>query len=823
MTYVFLLFFSFLGSTNLVWADKIVEDLYEIALKGLGNKPLEQSVGDFEAILESDRDFAPAYYQLAKLYMVMDSPSMRQVATARIRTAISLDQDHIAYQLLLADILWRRGFWFNAQEIHEKMLQKSPNAISEFKVGEYGFREFLKYHDMRGRHSEQLKIIANAEWDRARTHLEQCLVLDKDYIDAYYYLGLVYFEKGLYNDFHKVALRLYQNQPYDKDSFLFLGLAYYKLGVYEKAHELYTQSLARMEPSERAVMTSVEYITTEDERVSIGVKNNAEQLEERLRPFWNKQDPSFLTEFNERKLEHYTRVAYANLRFSRPSKHIAGWQTEKGKTYIKFGRYVARITTRPELNMNGQSVTVQFHQENWIYEGFKISFVNNNGTDGWIFDSFTGTLDMAKPMMIDPTLFLGKAALDPHVWADIKERASKANRLLSLPTSSRELIQKLPQRYIDPYVHQKYNMPYLVSAFKDRDSVRIEVAYAVPKDRIGLWKPKDKEGEVDVQNGLFLFDQHWQLLWGATDHVEFNESEWSTLTQPDSLHADGEHLTFIQRSVIKSGMYYLAAEVLDSKTKSLGNFRESHVFGFVDSTLVMSDVLLASAIKPGILFPEKRDDLNIVPNPTKTFKPTDPIYIYFEIYNLEKDSFGNTKYRLSYQVDVPKQKKISHGLFQAVDDPRSKALIQVETTYLAQSGLVRNQVQHIGLFDEEDNGSDLLAPEPETGQQQELAHFDPLTIRPGPNIQVVYVVPPKESHKQSRRIDEDISHTVTAEYIGTKADDFTYLQIEAEQLPPGVYQLRVIAEDLNSGERYVREILFRMASVSNKQIYGGYK
>ena len=54
---------------------------------------------------------------------------------------------------------------------------------------------------------------------------------------------------------------------------------------------------------------------------------------ERVR-FWRRQDPLFLTEFNERRMEHYGRVAYANLRFSRPSKGIEGWRTDMGRAYI---------------------------------------------------------------------------------------------------------------------------------------------------------------------------------------------------------------------------------------------------------------------------------------------------------------------------------------------------------------------------------------------------------------------------------------------------------------------------------------------------------
>ena len=99
------------------------------------------------------------------------------------------------------------------------------------------------------------------------------------------------------------------------------------MGDEEKACAFYTQALKQMDPEERAVMESVEWIATEEEQEHIQrVERQRDRSDaslkwtdslERVR-FWRKQDPLFLTEFNERRVEHYGRVAYTNLRFSRP-------------------------------------------------------------------------------------------------------------------------------------------------------------------------------------------------------------------------------------------------------------------------------------------------------------------------------------------------------------------------------------------------------------------------------------------------------------------------------------------------------------------------
>ena len=46
-----------------------------------------------------------------------------------------------------------------------------------------------------------------------------------------------------------------------------------------------------------------------------------------------------------------------------------------------------------------------------------------------------------------------------------------------------------------------------------------------------------------------------------------------------------------------------------------------------------------------------------------------------------------------------------------------------------------------------------------------------------------------------RSQDSDVIRTVTANYEGTRENDFTYLQIDVNQVPEGIYQLTVLAKD----------------------------
>jgi GWxTD domain-containing protein len=56
-----------------------------------------------------------------------------------------------------------------------------------------------------------------------------------------------------------------------------------------------------------------------------------------IEEFWRKRDPTPDTPENEFKIEHYRRIGYANLHFSRTKEANDGWHTDMGRVYILYG------------------------------------------------------------------------------------------------------------------------------------------------------------------------------------------------------------------------------------------------------------------------------------------------------------------------------------------------------------------------------------------------------------------------------------------------------------------------------------------------------
>ena len=76
-----------------------------------------------------------------------------------------------------------------------------------------------------------------------------------------------------------------------------------------------------------------------------------------------------------------------------------------------------------------------------------------------------------------------------------------------------------------------------------------------------------------------------------------------------------------------------------------------------------------------------RGNLEIIPLPGRTLGRDQPLYIYFEIYNLEKDGFGATRYQVEYSLsesasDDGSLRRLFQGLGAMVGLPGEKPAIQ---------------------------------------------------------------------------------------------------------------------------------------------------
>ena len=795
-----------------------IDALFQNAMGQVGVVSHKESIKALEEIISKDRDYAPAYNELAKLHLLDQTVNGRQRAMRMIQQAIASDPDNAEYRLTRGKIWWAQGFQSRALNQFKDVTEKHPDNTGVLNsLGMFWVYDFLSQKDRRAPLKEMdmgsriryyrlmamrprikdFKTFGQESKQEAVQVLRKSIQLDGTNQQPYYLLGILYFEDEDWDAFQTLMQDLYAQYPDDKNALLFCGLAAYQIGEFNDSHEYYQRALDLMRTEERELLESIDLLVSEEDHASRDTTQTIDALLKR-EIFWKRQDPLYLSDFNERKMEHFGRIAYSNLRFRRFLDNVEGWQTDMGKTYIKFGRYRRRVTTN-KGTWDSEEVLTAAMMEFWYYENFQIKFCGTTD-DIWYFcgGSWYGVSDR---LPIGASVFreydfgakLPLLAMIGEKYPKEAMRQTFAPLPRTLQEASHHILKKIEQRFVDPYLNRKYSLPYQIAAFEERDSMRVELSYMIPKDRL---TENFETGEVSFWDGVFFFNEQWNDM--------YNDRQSRTFTLPPQKPAQNaaarhrnDHLLVSRKVSVPQGRYHFSVEFMDQTSGLIGVARDEKQYVYDDETFHLSDLLVGSDIQAKKALPESRDDLHITPNPVRTFSKSEPVFIYLELYDLKRDDFGNTQYEISYTISKPEVDTLSPTLFASQDliETMGKTEINLEsgqTDYIADQGL------QTGLSEDSEEDSSVFPDSDIWGETKVYTSGG----------QVHHIAADDLKIKRSKG--GDLTRTVTANYEGNREDDFTYLQIEVNQVPEGIYQLTVLARDKRTEQTDRKYVYFRI-------------
>ena len=488
-----------------------------------------------------EKDNAPAEYELAKIYLADTSHSMWNISREHIKNAVKLDPTNTKYRLFYASLSLSLAKKYYATELrseddaklqYEKILEiDSTNSLALYGLGQIEAKDFLEFH-----HSK--KLYDNQDTDSATVRLKRLLsegfrrlgrtrsqqlydalndssisldvFVQQDFNDAvslltkaikydslnkqiYFILSSIFEdnsmpEKGI--PFLQKLTRLY---PESVEAHLNLGLLYYRSRELDSASVEYQKALDLMNVQEREDFTynSVKILLSPILKDKINDLSK-EQLQKVISVYWKSKDPLHLTPYNERLLEHYTRVVYANLRFSFPGKNLSGWETDRGITVIKYGIPPKRIRYRPEMKLEGTRFVEMLKTDVWVYHDKSFGFVDEFKNGNFYFSS--------------PDTKVGRGGGIAQYWDDSKEYIE-------------DLQATQPDEYIPLFNGPVFNVPYNVIQLNNpvrSDLTDVFVFYGI--------KPKSGENVNSDFNykhsyGIFLLDSQFNKLATREDSI----------------------------------------------------------------------------------------------------------------------------------------------------------------------------------------------------------------------------------------------------------------------------------------------------------------
>ncbi len=410
------------------------------------------------------------------------------------------------------------------------------------------------------------------------------------------------------------------------------------------------------------------YIFKDSELETYQHLTSVEDKKEFFVKFWTARNPIPAAEINIRAVEHFRRMAYAEKNYwfdgarswvNNPDKvqelrfpktfYLNKEFNDKGLIYIRHGEPddIART--------GGADVPTN---ESWHY------YARNDRPEyifHFLISQFAGGSNWRLvPYITNRAIIADRLGWDTQLdrlyFADSQVEFSSL--LATIANESREKVMQAMSTDFHTWDKevQPMDMPYQLVNFQGADNKTLTEIY------VGL-SVKDIQAEKKngltyrLEHGAAVFDQNWDA------NGRYYQKEIVNIQNPSQIH----HGFWLYRYAfsLEPGEHHITfySEIPEQNKIGGENFL-AEIPDFSRNNLQISDLILAYEVHPTVTDSVlAHHGFQIIPNPSKTFSRKEPVYVYYEIYNLTLDENGRTSFDIENEIKQLKKKKKILGLF----------------------------------------------------------------------------------------------------------------------------------------------------------------
>ncbi len=710
----------------------LVKKLYSEGMYLLDSDSLDAALVKFRAAIEIDGKHAPSYVGLG--HVRLKTGDLKAAERAFMDARRRQHRYAPAYNGL--GLVWRekpKGL-YTAIDYFKKALQYDRNYLeARYHIAEA--RYAMGEHDV-GREAEKLlRMDASfapayrllGEWYetfkedhvRAAEHYERYLSLRPDDLDVTLRLAGVFGKAGDHARVVDLMRTQMLNHPDAIEMSLVLANAYIaqdSLGLAEVAYERYFEAC---EPAERALYEDIRLLASPDEYEAFTQTHDRDAY---LTRFWGDRDPDLTTAANERQLEHYRRVWFARQHFAKAKQP---WDT-RGEIYVRFGEPDHRSRSdwvnfqqSLEVQRVKESIARQLHgapmDTSWgdILVAFPVRSIREGHDFGgfmapayrpvianrpdesmvpwesWVY-VYNGAGGGMEVTFTDERL-TGKFDFAPApVDVDIDIRRMAMFNRFSPKNVSMRAAARMPNYYQPPENEDPLEFYYDLADFRGRGEAAsaLEVYVGIPQDAAQYVEAEDVT-TLEVERTIAVLNMKTGSVYRAEGDVRFRR-------QGDMGQRSDGFIPDVARLDVPQGNYRMEVKARDRRTGRRGRYRQTiQVEAYPETGLRMSDLELAWRISETSLEDKfSKGELYVVPMPTRTYGKGHSVYVYYEIYNLARDTFGQTRYRVAYTVG--EEGKPGIGNIARLVRLRGNRRAEVEVAYEL-VGTQRSEVEYVAL------------------------------------------------------------------------------------------------------------------------------
>ena len=487
---------------------------------------------------------------------------------------------------------------------------------------------------------QDLRARARRSYDQAIGHLHQALASDPRRRSVYDLLMRIYALQGAYGEALEMLQQMYVFFDEDPALWTYLGLAHYRQENLEAAAKSFETAFRYMPPETVAAYDRLDDLLPADERAAY----QADAVAYAAR-YWTSKDPRYLTTYNERRLEHYARLTYADLLYSVPELGLRGWETQRGQILVRYGPPTVDVVIVPEGTSYAQRrLLVQVLSDKEISEAAGLDLLPEMNTfNVWDYGDFQFVFE--DPMRNGRYRLYSPSAAEIGAGLDGWQH--------DYVIKAEETFRTIPDRYAYTAPGRQVELPYLVNAFKGADGqADLYVHYGVP---IHTYDASQPMIEVTANVGTFLVGPERNLL------MERRRTIYGLRTAQIIPFAETNLWVDTQQMQAPPGPHQLSVEFETASGATVAVQRGDVDVPAFGTELALSDVLLAynvaetadgQALGAADIV---RHGLSITPAPWSVYAHERPVYLYFEAYNLTQRAEGPTDYEVEIRL-VPKEK-----------------------------------------------------------------------------------------------------------------------------------------------------------------------
>ncbi len=432
----------------------------------------------------------------------------------------------------------------------------------------------------------------------------------------------------------------------------YVAAAHWKLGNGERSMQVFEAYFERIDEQERSLYLDLVSVLSTEEQTEYAALDPTGQGHFREH-YWAIRDPDIGTPINGRLLEHYVRVAYSRLEFG---DAVWPWD-QRGEMYVRYGEPDHRIGWgRPyaEDLIDSDPVFAVRRREFEQEIGMPFTGFERGGEGGgraratrqperWVY------LDKGLDLTFEDPVSSGRFTINGTHGRMLVERVEQR-----LPTMSVE----------EDRIPRMRPLQSLATFRGEAGQTRLEYAYALLPEDFGAFRsPTGAYAQVDVAMQLYTPD--WIPVVGATEPARRIETVPQMRINGVPLFVDAT------RILADPGTYLLTTQLLEPGTGARAAVEEEvELPDYSGEGLMLSDIMPAAAVQEVGRGREGRfvkGEYEVLPLPGSTIYRDQPLYIYYEIYNLTKDEFGATDYTIEYSViEAPEDESLTRMLWRGI-------------------------------------------------------------------------------------------------------------------------------------------------------------